>query len=286
MNETIGILHPGAMGVSVAAAARQSGSEVCWVSAGRSPETRRRAAKHGLLDVSTLDSLGKRCTIIISVCPPAAAEAVAHQVLATPFAGCYVDANAISPERACRMGDALAARGVSFVDGGIIGGPAWTAGQTWLALSGPEAPRVAACFAGGLLETEIIGETIGRASALKMCYAAYTKGTTALLAAILGTAEGWEVREDLTRHWERDGAGFPAQVVSRVRRSTAKAWRFAGEMEEIAATFAGAGLPGGFHQAAAEVFARLADFKGRDPQPELEEIMAALRASRNDPEPS
>lgn len=57
----------------------------------------------------------------------------------------------------------------------------------------------------------------------------------------------------------------------------AQAWRFAGEMEEIALTFAEAGLPSGFHQAAAEVYRRLAEFRGHTATPALSEILIALR---------
>jgi 3-hydroxyisobutyrate dehydrogenase-like beta-hydroxyacid dehydrogenase len=275
MTEKIGILHPGDMGISVAVAGQKGGSEVYWVSEGRSGQTRERAEQHGLMDMGTLEGLCRNCTMVISVCPPHAAEEVAQQVLAHGFQGVYVDGNAISPQRAERIGERMAERGVSFVDGGIIGGPAWQPGTTWLYLSGREAERVADCFQGGPLETEVIGEQIGKASALKMCYAAYTKGTTALLCAILGAAEGLAVRPELEAQWSRDEAKFAEQTGQRVRRVTAKAWRFAGEMEEIAATFEGVGLPGGFHLAAAEVYRRLANFKG-EATPELAAVLAAL----------
>ncbi|MFO7536574.1 MAG: DUF1932 domain-containing protein [Chloroflexota bacterium] len=157
-----------------------------------------------------------------------------------------------------RLQQMMAEYGLAFVDDRIIGGPAWQAGKTWLYLSGRESPRIAACFAAGPLETEIIGDEIGRASALKMCYAAYSKGTTALLAAILGTAESFDVRQELAQRWSRGDSDFAKQAEQRV---TAKAWRFAGEMEEIAATFAEAGMPYGFHKAAADRCQRLAAFK-------------------------
>jgi 3-hydroxyisobutyrate dehydrogenase-like beta-hydroxyacid dehydrogenase len=210
------------------------------------------------------------------VCPPHAAEEVAQQVLATGFAGVYLDANAIAPQRAERIGADLAAVGVSFVDGGIIGGPAWTPGSTWLYLAGSQAAQIAACFAAGPLETQVLGAQIGRASALKMCYAAYSKGTTALLCAILATAEDLGVRHDLEQHWQRDDPQFADNVEQRVRQVTAKAWRFAGEMEEIAETFRSAGMPGEFHAAAANVYRRMADFKAARATPELEDVLAAL----------
>lgn len=274
---TIGILHPGQMGISVAAAAQNSGHTVLWTSEGRSAETRARAESQALVDAGSLQQLCRACEIILSVCPPHAAEDVAREVAAVGFQGLYADLNAIAPERARRIGALLAAQGITFVDGGIIGGPAWQPGETWLYLAGTEAEQIAACFAAGPLEVEVLGAEIGTASALKMCYAAYTKGTTALLCAVEGAAEGLGVREALLRQWARDDADFPAQANARVRRVTAKAWRFAGEMDEIAATFGAAGMPEGFHRAAAALYRRLADFRGRTTPPELTEVLAALQ---------
>lgn len=274
----IGILHPGLMGISVAASAQASGHPVSWVSAGRSSHTAARAAEFGLIDAGSLTALCRRADLIISVCPPHAAETVANQVAAQRFQGLYLDANAISPQRAQGIGDRITAGGGAFVDGGIIGGPAWQPGTTWLYLSGAEADRVAACFAEGALETAVIGEEVGKASALKVCFAAYTKGSTALLAAILAASDQMGVRGELEAYWSRDGSDFAAQAQDRARRVTAKAWRFAGEMDEIASAFAAAGLPGEFHQGAAEIYRRLAQFKDAPQLPELAAVIAALTA--------
>jgi 3-hydroxyisobutyrate dehydrogenase-like beta-hydroxyacid dehydrogenase len=264
------------MGISIAASALNSGHDVCWASEGRSPQSQQRATEFDLRDVGTLATLCQTCSIIISVCPPHAAEEVARQVAKHGFKGLYLDANAISPHRAISVGQAATDAGATFVDGGIIGGPAWQPGRTWLYLSGPKADVAAACFAGGPLETSIIGETIGKASALKMCFAAYTKGTTALLCAILATAETLGVRQELQHQWSRNGSDFAEQTAQRVRQVTAKAWRFAGEMEEISATFAAAGLPGDFHAAAEAVYHRIAHFKDASTMPSLEDVLAAL----------
>ncbi|HXF60190.1 MAG TPA: DUF1932 domain-containing protein [Caldilineaceae bacterium] len=272
----IGILHPGQMGISVAAAARNSGHTVYWVSAGRSAQSRARAEQHGLLDAGSLERLCQECDLILSVCPPHAAEEVAGAVAGCGYGGIYVDANAIAPQRAVAIGEQVSRAGASFVDGGIIGGPAWKPGTTWLYLSGPQASAVAACFAAGPLETEVIGAEIGKASALKMCYAAYTKGTTALLAAILGAAETLGVRAELEAEWGRGGSAFAQETQRKVREATAKAWRFVGEMEEIAATFEAAGMPGGFHRAAADIYTRMAGFKDAPNTPPLDEALAAL----------
>lgn len=273
----IGILHPGEMGISVAASAMNSRHDLFWVSDGRGDKTRARAEKHGLKDAVTLANLCGITSTILSVCPPHAAEEVARSVIGAGFKGLYLDANAIAPQRSKTIDKLMRSAGIDFVDGGIIGGPAWTRGETWLYLSGKRADEIAACFSSGPLETKVIGDEIGKASALKMCYAAYTKGTSALLSAILAAAESYHVRMELSQHWEMDESGFTEQTERRVRRVTAKAWRFAREMEEIAATFSAAGLSSGFHESAAEIYQRMAGFKDSPTLPELDEVLASLQ---------
>jgi len=171
----------------------------------------------------------------------------------------------------------MEAAGISFVDGGIIGGPAWEPQSTWLYLSGKEADQIAALFSGSLLETNVIGTGIGKASALKMCYAAYSKGSTALLSASLAAAYSYDVQNDLNHQWELDFTGFSEQAADRVTRVTAKAWRFEGEMKEIADTFREAGLPDGFHKAAAEIYGRMSKFKRGEQRPALNDILKAMQ---------
>jgi 3-hydroxyisobutyrate dehydrogenase-like beta-hydroxyacid dehydrogenase len=272
----IGILHPGEMGISIAASAVSSGYQVYWASQGRSDKTRTRAEKYGLKDVGSLSQICQTCEIILSVCPPHAAEDVAQSVSGAGFHGLYLDANAISPRRSISIGQQLESTGIRFVDGGIIGGPAWTPGETWLYLSGVHATEIATCFSKGPLETRIIGAEIGKASALKMCYAAYSKGTTALLAAIVATSEALGIRENLYEQWDMDNSGFSDQVNQRTRHVTAKAWRFEGEMKEISETLQEAGLPGEFHQAAAEIYHRMIGFKNASEMPKLEDVLRSL----------
>jgi 3-hydroxyisobutyrate dehydrogenase-like beta-hydroxyacid dehydrogenase len=270
----IGLLHPGAMGASVGAAARSNHHTVLWASSGRSAGTAKRASRADLEDAGTVAELLKRSEIVLSVCPPHAAEDVAREVAQLGFAGIYVECNAICPDRTRDIQRIVEKAGADYVDGGIIGGPAWTPeGHTHLYLSGPRAGEVAACFVGSLLKAPVISDRIGAASALKMGYAAYTKGTTALLTAILGMVEKEGVRAELAQQW---GDTFTAQAVRRVCTNTAKAWRFVGEMHEIAATFRGAGLPGGFHEAAADIYERLEAFQDQAEPPAIEVVLEAL----------
>ena len=274
----IGVLHPGEMGISIAASTLNKGHRVYWLSQGRSGKTRARAEKYGLIEINSLFEFCQTCEIILSICPPHAAEDVAKSVTEAGFRGLYLDGNAISPQRAIKIERMMEANDIQFVDGGIIGGPAWKQNETWLYLSGPEAHVVAACFSNGPLGTKVIGNEIGKASALKMCYAAYSKGAPALLSAILAAAESLGVRDDLYQQWDMDDKGFSEQVNRRVSRVTAKAWRFEGEMLEIAETFQEAGMPPEFHKAGAEIYRRMSTFKDAVEIPSVEDVLKVLLA--------
>lgn len=275
----IGVLHPGSMGISLAASAKATGHQVCWASAGRSDQTRDRARQHGLLDVGTVQDLCGRCEGIISICPPAATEPVAREVAGYGFDGIYLDANAISPERARRIAGTIEAAGGRFVDGGVIGGPAWEAGKTVLHLSGKLAQEAATWFGDGLLTTNVLGAGTTEASALKMCFAAYTKGTTALFYSILATSESLGVREALVRQWSQGSSGLHERAQQGAGGVTSRAWRWIDEMQEISRTFEEAGLPGGFHAAASEVFRRIEPLREAD-DPSVDTVLAALLATQ------
>ena len=128
---------------------------------------------------------------------------------------------------------------------------------------------------GSVLDARVVGDEPGAASALKMCYAAWTKGTAALLLAVLAVATAEGVDADLIDEWDISQPDLCSVRIAPAQGSTPKAWRFAGEMDEIAATFRDAGLPSGFHDAAAEVFRRLAGFKDAAP-PSLDDVIETL----------
>ncbi len=252
---TLGILHPGAMGATIAAAAKPNVPHVLWASAGRSGASVKRAQAHGLEDAGTVAELVRRSDLIVSVCPPHAAEDVAAEVAALEFRGVFVDANAVAPARGHTMAARIAQGGGRFVDGGIIGGPVSRPGTTRLYLSGDGAADVAACFAGGPLSALVLEGGVGAASALKMAYAAQTKGYTALLAATLAFARAEGVEAALLKEWE--ASGLSKRAFTSLEGAAPKAWRWVAEMHEIADSFEAAGLPRGFHEAAADLYRRL-----------------------------
>jgi 3-hydroxyisobutyrate dehydrogenase-like beta-hydroxyacid dehydrogenase len=273
---TVGLLHPGEMGVTVGATVVGGGARVLWASDGRSAATRSRAADVGLEDVGTLAAVARASRVILSVVPPHGALTLARAVAALGFRGLYVDANAVAPETSREIGHVVEKAGAQYVDGGIIGPAAKKRGTTRLYLSGPGAHEVASLFAAGPIDAVVLGAPNGAASALKMAFAGWNKGSQALLAAIRAFAIVEGVDAALLAEWKISQPDVPARSERAFHDNARKAWRFVGEMEEIARSLAGSGLPGGFHEAAREVYERLAEYKDTRTPPTVEEAAARL----------
>jgi 3-hydroxyisobutyrate dehydrogenase-like beta-hydroxyacid dehydrogenase len=263
----IGVLHPGEMGAAVGRCLTGVDAEVLWASEGRGPETAARARAAGLTDAGTAAEIAERADVILSICPPHAALDVAWAVQG--FGGLFVDANAISPATAREVALMVEEGGATYVDGGIIGQPPppthlsvppslspSKADQTRLYLSGQEADAVRALFDGTILDARVVTGGTWSASTVKMAYAAWTKGTAALLLTALALARSGGVEETLLAEWDLSQPALATWSDRAATSATAKGWRWVAEMEEIAASMAASGLPDGFHQAAAEIFRR------------------------------
>lgn len=278
---TVALLHPGNMGATIGAAAASSGARVLWASENRSDATRQRANQAGLFEVETLAEAVRGSDIVLSVCPPHGALEIARSVASFHFRGIYVDANAVSRATAEAIGEVVTASGAAFVDGGIIGAPVKAPGTTRLYLSGTRAAEIAGLFTGSMLDARAIGEAPGAASALKICYAAWTKCTDALLLAIRALAAREGVDPALLQEWAISQPELERRCVQAAAVAVPKAWRYVGEMKEIAAAVAEAGLPPGFHLAAAELYEKLAPFKDRThPGPSVPAVVQTLVRER------
>jgi 3-hydroxyisobutyrate dehydrogenase-like beta-hydroxyacid dehydrogenase len=279
---TVGLLHPGEMGAAVGGCLVSVGHEVLWDPAGRSRATTGRALAAELTGVA-FDRLVARSSVILSICPPHAALDVARQVAAAGYAGCYVDANAISVATAEQAAAIVTAAGAAYVDGGIIGQPPEVAGHTRLYLSGPRADEVRVLFSRSRLDARIAEGPLYAASTVKMAYAAWTKGSSALLLAARALARAGGVERTLLAEWSLSQKALGQQSERAANAAAAKGWRWVAEMEEIAASMAAAGLPSGFHEAAADIYDRAAQAETRStpraaaPEPTtLDAIMSAL----------
>ena len=273
---TVTLLHPGEMGWAVGATLLAGGARTLWVSQGRSPATRACAVELGLEEVSTLEASAKQSQVVLSVVPPHGALHLARTVAALGFTGIYIDANAVAPETAREMGRVLETAGARFVDGGIIGPASRKPGAARIYLSGQAANDVAPLFHAGPVDATVLESPAGAASALKMAYAGWNKGSQALLAAIRAFAMAEGVDSALLSEWKISQPEVLGRADRAVTDNARKAWRFVGEMKEIARSLAGAGLPAGFHEAAGDIYQRLSAYKDTRTPPSVEEAAEKL----------
>jgi len=262
MAHTVGIMSPGDMGHAVGRVLRENGATVVAALAGRSDGTRDLCNAAGIEDVGNVDVLVERCEVVLSILVPAEAEAAAavvgDAIGRTRADVTYVDCNAISPGTSKRIAATIEAAGGRFVDAGIIGGPPRDRDSgTRFPASGPNATRFEALTDYGL-KVRVIGDDVGQASGLKMCYAALTKGTSALLIQLLTGARRLGLYDALVEELENSQSQRLRQAERSVPGVPAKAHRWVGEMEEIAKTFAEAGLTPKTYEGAAEIFAMVA----------------------------
>lgn len=279
---TVGVVHPGSMGSALARTLVEAGHVVMYAAEGRSERTRERARQSGAVDAGDLAALTSRCTVIVSICPPGAAADVAADVAAAGFTGTYVDANAVAPSTASEIGALVDGTGASFVDAAVIGPAAFERRRTHLLLAGGHAAAIAGLFDGDGLHTLVLGGPPGTASAIKACYAAWTKGTSALLIAIRALAAHGGVEHELLDLWATRDEDLERRSTRAVERASTHGWRWDGEVAQIARAFSDAGLPDGFHHAAAEIFAAFPRREDEVPVPSAE-LLARLSSRGSSP---
>ncbi len=259
--ETIGIMSPGDMGSGVGGVLKRHGLTVLTALDGRSEDSRGRAAEQGIEDAGSLDELVKACDLILSILVPSEAfsfsQDVAESIVRTGSDVAVADCNAVSPATCLRIDEIITAAGGKFIDAGIIGGSPRTGAVPRIYASGEHAPILGELNGKGIA-VPVLNGPVGRASGLKMCYAAITKGTAALYASTLMTAMSLGLYEDLVHEMQGSQAKTLA-AMDRVKSVSARAFRWIGEMEEIAATFEDAGTTPKIHMGAAETFQQIAD---------------------------
>jgi 3-hydroxyisobutyrate dehydrogenase-like beta-hydroxyacid dehydrogenase len=254
----VGILSPGDMGSGVAAVLHQRGLRVLTCLAGRGNGSRQRAAEAGMEDVPDLESLVRQCEILLSIVPPAVAgtvaDHVANAVRATRAELLYADCNAVAPGTVRAIADTMLDSGARFADAGIIGGPP-NRTTNRIYTSGPGARDLERLREFGL-DIRVLEGEVGKASGLKMCYAAMTKGLQALGAELLVAARLLGVEDDLRaeQNLGTDVAAARRFVERALPSMPPKAYRWIGEMEEISRCFEELGLPGRLMLGAADVY--------------------------------
>jgi 3-hydroxyisobutyrate dehydrogenase-like beta-hydroxyacid dehydrogenase len=259
--QTVAIMSPGEMGHAVGRALIESGLEVITCLKGRGELTKSFARKAEIRDAESLETMVEEADLVLSIVPPAksveTAAAAARAMLSAGKTPPYADCNAVSPDTTRRAGEEIARAGADYIDGGIIGGPPSTGPAPRFYVSGPKASLMSELDGKGIV-VRPIGDEIGRASGLKMCYASMTKGTLALQAAVFTTAEALGLTSELKDELMEGREALYKQIENGTRRLPSVSARYIGEMEEIAATYAAVGVTPKFHQGALDVFRFLA----------------------------
>jgi 3-hydroxyisobutyrate dehydrogenase-like beta-hydroxyacid dehydrogenase len=279
------------MGSAVGAALVRGGARVVVTLEGRSARTRRLTQAAGLTVLGDLRRVVEEADVVLSIGPPDAARAIALDVRraagTTRARPLVADLNAIAPATAKAIGAELAEGGLALVDGSISGPPPWKPG-TRLYLSGERAAEIERLPMDGV-ERIVVGEEIGTASAVKMCTASIYKGTSALLAHALLTADAGGVLGPVLDDLRRGAPELVVNVERRLANAAAKSERYVGEMHEIARTQAAAELTPALFEAMADVYAALATSELGLRAPEevpgdlpLDDVLARLAPRKED----
>ena len=261
LNNSIGVTSPGDMGQGVAMCLKAMGFNVCMASDGRSARTRALGEKAGLTDCGSLDKLVQTCDMVMSILDPGAAvtnaRAVAAACNSTGRKIVFVDCNAVAPQTMTEIAGIMAAVGCSTIDAGIIGPPPRGNAKQRFYVSGPNADIMNRIHSTQI-QVRIAGDRIGDASAVKMCYAALTKGSIALGAELLIAAQKLGVGKTLEAEFKGSQAELYESVLSRSAGMPFKAYRWVPEMNEIAKTFEGVGMTPRILQGASDLYAQIA----------------------------
>jgi 3-hydroxyisobutyrate dehydrogenase-like beta-hydroxyacid dehydrogenase len=258
---SIGIVSPGDMGHAVGQVLAAHGLDVITSLTGRSARTRGLAGKAGIRDVGSLENLASKAQVILSILVPAEAvnmaQAMARAMAHSTSDVLYIDCNAIAPQTAHVIEEIITSAGGRFVDASIIGGPPRLprreGARTTFYASGLHAEDFALLRDYGL-DVITLGDQAGQASALKMCYAALTKGFTALCTELLTAAAALGVSAQLADEFRLSQPVFFEQMNRSLPGMPTKARRWVGEMEEISQTFAALGLTPKILAGAADIY--------------------------------
>lgn len=260
--KNVGIVSPGDMGQAIAGRLRESGLNVFAALDGRSERTRALAREAGLTDCGSLEKLVAACELVISVINPGEALTVARQVAAamrkTGRKIAFADLNAVSPQTARDADRMIRDAGGMFIDGGIIGPPPrGEKDRPRIYVSGPDAYLLESISHPNLV-LRVLSERVGDASGVKMCYAAMTKGTTALAVELLVAARKLGVEQALEKELRESRNDVFEWQMKNIAGMPPKAYRWVPEMQEIARTFGELGLTPRMFEGATDVYAMVA----------------------------
>ena len=259
----IGVVSPGDMGQAIAGRLKEAGLNVYTPLEGRSERTKALARAAGITDSGSMEKLVATCELVISVINPGESLNVVRQVAAamkkTGRKIAFADLNAVSPQTARDADRIIRDAGGMFIDGGIIGPPPrGEKDKPRIYVSGPDAYLMEQINHPNLL-IRVMSERIGDASGVKMCYAAMTKGTTALAVELLVAARKLGVEQALEKELRDSRADVFDWQMKTLPSVPPKAYRWVPEMQEIAKTFGELGMTRRIFEGATDMYAMMAE---------------------------
>ena len=282
--ETVAILSPGDMGHAVGQLLREHELRVVTCLTGRSERTKALSERAGIIDVSDFEQMVAQSDVVLSITvsesAPGVASSVADAVRSTGTELLFAECNAIAPQVALEIEPVILNAGARFVDASIIGGPPRDGSSPRLYTSGPRASELEQLRDFGL-DVRNIGPETGQASGIKMCYAAMTKGSSALYAQLLMAAELMGLSGHLKAEFQ-DGQGAVYQRMERgLPAIPAKSRRWVSEMEEIEATFSGLGMTPHLFRGVADMYRLIGGTPLGDEHPESRDKERSLEETIN-----
>lgn len=278
MGITVAIVAQGSMGSGVGKRLTEAGAAVRTLLSGRSVRSVERARGAGMAAVADEQELLEGADFFLSILPPNQAEALAAQLApaltALPKKPVYVDCNAVSPQTVQRIGAVVAPTGAEFVDAGIIGGPPREGYSPAIYASGAAVAKTATLRDWGL-DWRAIDGPVGAASGLKMSYAGITKGVTAIGSAMLLGAARFGCAEALIAELSASQPALFGYLKNSIPRMYDKAYRWVGEMEEIADFHQGNQPAMDIYSAVARLYEHLAAAEAAQP-PGPDNMVATL----------
>jgi len=258
----IGVVSPGDMGQAIAGRLKESGFNVHTALEGRSERTKALARAAGLADCGSMEQLVATCELVISVINPGEALAVARKAAAairtTGRQIAFADLNAVSPQTARDTERLIRDAGGMFIDGGIIGPPPrGEKDRPRIYVAGPDA-YLFGQISHPNLQVRVMSEHVGDASGVKMCYAAMTKGTTALAVELLVAARKLGVEQALEKELRESRNDVFDWQVRNIAVMPPKAYRWVPEMREIAKTFGELGMTRRIFEGASDIYEMVA----------------------------
>lgn len=203
------------------------------------------AAQQGIAACGSMRELCEGSELVISAVTASNTLAAAQEAAASLRPGTvFLDLNSASPGTKQQAAAAVEARGARYVEAGVMTSVPPYGIRVPMLLGGPGAAELGALLQAWGLDAKAVSETLGVASAVKMCRSVMIKGLEALVIESYATARAYGVEDHVlptlqetfpSIDWAKQGAYFFSRVVQHGQRR-------AEEMRESANTVREAGF--------------------------------------------